>query len=215
MYFRDKSPNEAGGFGITDSEDLLLVRDFVTVKQRVTSVSVKFDDPGVADFFDRQVDLGRRPEQFARLWCHSHPGMSPEPSGTDEETFRRVFGGCDWAGMMIVSTNRSAYCRLSFNVGPGGQVLIPVQIDYTVPFEGTDHKAWDAEYAANVKVSQDLLPSREGPTERVGCESDANDWPYDFVDEFQYLDPEERQMVLEELAEDPDLWNKEGEVILL
>jgi len=62
------------------------VREFVTVKQEVTAISVRFDDSSVADFFDTQVDLGRKPEQFARIWLHSHPGDSPEPSVIDEES---------------------------------------------------------------------------------------------------------------------------------
>jgi proteasome lid subunit RPN8/RPN11 len=86
LYFRDKSDNEVGGFGISDPEDLLFVREFVTVKQEVTCVSVKFDDAAVADFFDTQVDLGRKPEEFARVWLHTHPGDSPEPSAIDEES---------------------------------------------------------------------------------------------------------------------------------
>jgi len=81
LYFRDKTDNEIGGFGITEADDLLYVTDFVTVKQQVTAVSVKFDDNSVADFFDSQVDLGRKPEQFARHWLHTHPGSLAEPSG--------------------------------------------------------------------------------------------------------------------------------------
>ena len=70
LYFRDQSDNEVGGFGITDPDDLLFVQDVVAVKQEVTSISVKFDDEAVSKFFDEQVDLGRKPEQFARLWLH-------------------------------------------------------------------------------------------------------------------------------------------------
>ena len=33
LYFRDKTDNEVGGFGITKADDLLYVTDFVTVKQ--------------------------------------------------------------------------------------------------------------------------------------------------------------------------------------
>jgi len=86
LYFRDQSGNEVGGFGITDPDDLLFVQEFVTVKQEVTCVSVRFEDEAVGEFFDRQVDLGRKPEQFARIWLHSHPGDSPEPSATDEDS---------------------------------------------------------------------------------------------------------------------------------
>jgi len=64
LYCRDKSDNEVGGFGITEPDDLLFVKEFVTVKQEVTAVSVKFDDVSVANLFEDQVDLGRKPEQF-------------------------------------------------------------------------------------------------------------------------------------------------------
>ena len=44
LYFRDRTDNEVGGFAITPADDLLFVTEFVTVKQEVTTVSVKFDD---------------------------------------------------------------------------------------------------------------------------------------------------------------------------
>ena len=40
--------------------DLLLVEDFATVRQKVSMASVSFDDDAVADFFESQVDAGRR-----------------------------------------------------------------------------------------------------------------------------------------------------------
>ena len=83
----------------------------------------RFDS--VADFFDRQIDLGRRPEQFARIWVHTHPGKSPEPSGTDEATFARVFGRSEWAFMFILARGGQAYARLRYNVGPGADVKLP------------------------------------------------------------------------------------------
>ena len=67
LYLRDKSPNEVGGFGISAPDDLLYVMEFITVKQEVSCVSVKFDDEAVGKFFDEQVDLGRKPEHFARI----------------------------------------------------------------------------------------------------------------------------------------------------
>ena len=33
--------------------------------------------------------------------------------------------------------------------------------------------------------------------------------PYDFIEEFERMEPEERQFVLDELAEKPELWNEE------
>ena len=118
LYFRDQSENEVGGFGITPADDLLYVQEFVAAKQKVTFASVRFDDEAVADYFDQQVDLGRQPQQFARIWCHTHPGDCPKPSMTDEDTFQRVFGNCDFSIMCIVAQGNQSYARISFNVGP-------------------------------------------------------------------------------------------------
>ncbi len=110
-----------------------------------------FDDAAVADFFEAQVDTGRKPEQFARIWLHTHPGDSPTPSGTDEHTFIDVFGRCDWAVMFVLAQEGKTYARLRFNVGPGGDVLIPTEFDFARPFAGSDHAAWVAEYDRNIQ----------------------------------------------------------------
>ena len=94
------------------------MEDFQLVQQTCTAVTVEFDDEAVADFFEEQVDEGRRPEEFARIWIHSHPGSCPLPSGTDEETFDRCFGTPDWAVMFILAKHGATYARLRFNVDP-------------------------------------------------------------------------------------------------
>src|SRR5689334_18540998 len=97
LFLRDAGKTEIGAFGISASDDFLLVEDVELVRQTCTWATVEFDDEGVANFFDEQVDKGRQPESFARLWLHTHPANSAEPSGTDEETFSRVFGRSTWA----------------------------------------------------------------------------------------------------------------------
>jgi proteasome lid subunit RPN8/RPN11 len=215
LYFRDRSDNEIGGFAVTDPEDLLFVREFMTVKQEVTCVSVKFDDEAVADLFDSQVDLGRRPEQFARVWLHTHPADSPSPSAIDEETFQRVFNNCQWAVMFVLAQNSKTYARLSFNVGPGGQVLIPTEIDYSSDFGPTDRQAWDAEYAANIMGMDWLTTPSAQETSRARNDLGGCAVPYDFIDEFERMQPAERQFVLDELAERPYLWDGEEEVMFI
>jgi proteasome lid subunit RPN8/RPN11 len=214
LYFRDRSDNEVGGFGISDADDLLFVREFVTVKQEVTCVSVKFDDAAVADFFDVQVDLGRKPEQFARIWLHSHPGDSPEPSVIDRETFQRVFGNCQWAVLFVVAQDNRTYAKLRFNVGPGGQLLIHTEIDYSEYFGPSDHDLWDTEYAANVKAGEWLSGHSDAELQASNHRLSDYALPYDFIDEFERMEPEERQFILDELAERPELWD-EKEVMIL
>lgn len=221
LYFRDKSDNEVGGFGIGTPDDLLFIREFLTVKQEVTCVSVKFDDEAVSKFFDEQVDLGRRPEQFARVWLHTHPGDSPDPSSTDEETFKRVFGNCQWAAMCIVAQDNSAYARLSFNIGPGGQILIPVEVDYSQDFGPSDHSAWDAQFQADIRpmewLNRPALPQEKPAANSQPVEAPCPpvDGPLgDFLNEFERMDPVQRQLILDELADRPELWSGEEVFVL-
>ena len=150
LFLRDCGNTEVGGFGIAPIDDLLLVEDIQLVRQRTSWAHVEFDDESVADHFDRNVEAGRQPEQFARIWIHTHPGDRPEPSLTDEETFDRVFGRSDWAMMFILARGGDNYARLRFNVGPGGEILVPATVDFSVDFSASETDEWEQEYAANV-----------------------------------------------------------------
>jgi hypothetical protein len=152
LYLRDLGITEVGGFGVTPADDLLYVQEIALVKQVCSAVSVVFEDASVADFFDEQIDRGLRPEQFARIWIHTHPAISPDPSGVDEETFARVFGECNWAVMFIIAEDGRTYARLGFHTGPGGALEIPVEVDFSMPFAASDEEAWEREHLANVQV---------------------------------------------------------------
>jgi proteasome lid subunit RPN8/RPN11 len=153
---------EVGAFGISDPQNLLLIQDVVTVKQSCTSVTVRFDDSAVSEFFEQQVEAGRGPQSFGRIWIHTHPGASPDPSGTDEETFNRVFGRCDWAIMFILARGGATYCRLRLNTGPtsaqGSIVALSSLLDVEVdsftqqqPSSSLLLEAWLDEYRRNVE----------------------------------------------------------------
>jgi proteasome lid subunit RPN8/RPN11 len=159
QFFCHLGDTEIGGFGIAAKDDLLYVEEFITVRQHTSSVTAAMDDEAVADFTDRCVDAGIAPQRFLRVWCHTHPGSSPLPSGTDEDTFARVFGACDWAVMFILSRTANTFCRLSFNVGPGSAVEIPVAVDWSAwPAILTDPQfsmaslvaGWHQEFTANI-----------------------------------------------------------------
>ncbi len=152
QHFCHAGETEIGGFGLAAADDLLSIVDFLTLKQTCSAVTVAFDDAAVADLFDAQVDAGVPPQRFLRVWLHTHPGDSPHPSATDEETFARVFGGCDWAVMFILARGGATYARLRFNAGPGGELEIEAAVDYTLPFAASDAKGWGETYDAQVHV---------------------------------------------------------------
>lgn len=150
LFFRDAGSTEIGGFGVSSKADPLLVEDFIVINQTTTAVTVAFDDEAVANYFEDMVAAGRQPAQFARIWIHTHPGSSPSPSGTDEETFARVFGSCDWAVMFILAKGGDTYARLRFNVGPGGHLVMDDQVDFRADFGPPNWEQWQAEYAERV-----------------------------------------------------------------
>jgi hypothetical protein len=192
LFLRDLGETEVGGFGIAAADDLLYVEDVQLVRQVCTGVSVCFDDQAVADFFDWQVDMGRRPEQFGRVWLHTHPGGSPEPSMTDEETFARVFGRTDWAVMFILARGGRSYARLRFHVGPGGDLDLPVQVDYTRSFVGSDHATWRGEYMAAVEIVEVPPFDRRRPQILSGEAASLDPWDDDWFSSW------DRQFLVEE-----------------
>lgn len=216
LFFRDRGESEIGGLGIGAADDLLRIEEFVTVRQKATMASVSLDDQAVSDLFDAQVDAGRRPAQFARIWLHSHPGDSPYPSGLDEDTFHRVFGRCEWAVLFILARTGQTYARLRFNVGPGGEMVIPVEVDYRSPFGPSDHDAWEAEYMANMEIEVDPLSRRPYGTQPVLAEAAFSGCllPNDWLEGLDTMDPAQRELILDELADWRDPWADESEVNL-
>ena len=213
MFFRDRQETEVGGFAVTAINDLLRVEEFLTVRQDATVTSVSFDDQAVADFFDAQVDAGRKPEHFARIWLHTHPGDSPVPSFKDEETFRRVFGACQWAVMFVLARGGESYARLRFNVGPGGGIVIPVSVDFRMPFGPSRQEDWKAEYKANIEAGPRSwdLNAHEDPNRPVDLSRCSV--PDDWMEALEAMEPAERRLILDELAVRPDLWGEDREAL--
>jgi hypothetical protein len=160
LFLRDAGPTEIGGFGISAASNLLLIEDFRLVKQCCSIATVRFEDESVADFFDEQVDRGLAPERFGRIWVHTHPGTSPLPSVTDEETFARCFGGTDWSLMLILACGGKTYARLRFGVGPRASLILPIEIDFGAACPAMDREAWEQEYQGNVSAELTLAPAR-------------------------------------------------------
>lgn len=192
LYLRDAGDTEIGGFGISAGDDLLCVADVALMNQSCTWVQVKLDDESVADHFDRQVAAGRRPEEFARIWIHTHPGRSAEPSPTDEATFTRVFGRADWAVMFILARGGQTFARLRYNVGPGAEVELPVDVDFSRPFLASSEAAWSAEYLANVRVPKPndsgKLTAGRGTSSYGHGDDSFHDWWREAWDDYADVD---------------------------
>ena len=152
MFLRDFGDTEVGAFGICPTHPRL-VEDIQLVKQTCTWSTVAFDDESVSDFFENQVENGRQPDQFARVWIHTHPGGSADPSFTDEETFARVFGNTDWAVMFILACGGETYARMRVDA-ESTELLLETQIDFAVEFSESQFGAWESEYNGNVIEQQ-------------------------------------------------------------
>ncbi len=150
---RDLGPSEVGGFGISSPEDLLCVEELALIPQRCTEVTVKFDDLAVAEYFEDQADRGRRPEEFGRIWIHTHPGNSAQPSEVDVETFGRCFGRCDWGVMCILAQGGDCHAELHWRTG-NARLPLRVEIDYARPFAGTEIPEWEMEYLDCVRIER-------------------------------------------------------------
>lgn len=184
LYLRDLGQTEVGGFGISSEHDLFLIEDLRLIQQNCTAMTVAFEDEAVADFFDEQIDAGRQPEHFGRVWVHTHPGNSAEPSGTDEETFARVFDSAAWSVMFILAQGGETYARLKFGCGPGAELFVPVAIAWHAPFAGSDQDAWEQEYDHCVRpiVSSPIpSPNQLSPEDRAFLEANP-----DVLDEFGF-----------------------------
>lgn len=166
LFLRDRGPTEVGGFGITSAADLLCVHDLQLVTQHCTDSFVSFDDTAVADFFDRQIDLGRQPDQFGRIWIHTHPDDSAEPSAIDRDTFQRVFGNCDWAVMAILARGGECFAELHWRHGGPVSLTLDVDIDFSQPFLASDEAAWDAEYDTHVHAEHSPAHRHHGTHRR-------------------------------------------------
>jgi hypothetical protein len=153
-YLRDKGDTEVGAYGITEKDDPLAIIDVIMIKQEASAAHVDFDDEAIADFFEDQVELGRKPSQFARIWLHTHPGNCAIPSSIDEDTFTRVFGRCDWAVMAILARGGDLSARLRYNTGVRAEFQIKVEIDYEIPFGASNHRAWSDEYKETLTKDQ-------------------------------------------------------------
>jgi hypothetical protein len=116
--------------------------------------------------------------------------------------------------MFVLARGGKSYARIRFNVGPGGSVVIPADVDFGAPFGPSLQEAWELEYKANIGTALWTWDwgAREGPDKDLGKPSSLSrvSVPDDWMEGLEAMEPAERQLVLDELSARSDLWG-EGE----
>lgn len=185
-YMKKKATTEISGFGVTDPENPLYIEDFEIITQKCTAVSTEFDDKARMKFQEDMIEQGLMPVNFLRVWIHTHPGMGASPSSTDEETFYRVLGGCDWAVMFILGENNKYTCTLQYNKFPVGRFSIPMKVEDAVVEE------WDQELKEKVTKESHIYTlsknQKIGTGRAVGSQNGRNNVIFpqclDHIDDF-------------------------------
>lgn len=159
-YIRDLGDTEVSFFAVSKRDALDLVVDVRMPYQTGFSAFTEFDESRLADFFEDMVEGGFHPEEFGRIWCHTHPGNFATPSSKDEETFTKEFSAPNWAIMFILGKakeNPDTTCRLKHKnhpelvhvIGSHCSRELKVEIDYDADIAAINQAtrdAWKAEY---------------------------------------------------------------------
>lgn len=148
LYFRDAGNTEVGAYGVVDRENPLQVIELHFLAQKTSGASVELEDDAVVEFHRAQCNAGREPWEFSRVWVHTHPGNSATPSSYDESQFRRLFGDCSWAIMLIVAKGGEVYCRLQVQTG-GIKVYQKIDVDIVASAPPAE---WVEEFQANIQI---------------------------------------------------------------
>ncbi len=155
LYLRDAGPIEVGGLGLCrDGGDPLAVHDVAVLKQVGSRTTTRLDDDAVNDHMLGALEQGLQPCQTMRIWVHTHPGHSAEPSGTDWATFERIFARCDWGVMVILAMDGSTSAHIRLGKPLEAIYRLPVEVDCRLPFAASNPDAWQGLYAAAVTAEE-------------------------------------------------------------
>lgn len=227
VYMQNAGDTEVGGYGITGTDDPMLITDFMLVKQECTGATFEFDEKDSVDFLDRMLDYGLPPWKCQNVLLHTHPGDDPTPSGVDEENFDKNFSHPHWAIFFIIAEKGNTYCRIRHNVGPGIEVELDCEIDYSIGFPKTDFDAWKKEYDENVTETKfsfgfgaNLPHHYQGKNEATSSLTTSDvkdedllaDWERENLDETEKILAFEREFDNEEITEQEDLFIDKGRV---
>lgn len=164
-YFRDLVDTEIGGFALTETEDPLLVTRLCLVAQQCDYVTCELlgdEKGGTLDHLDHWTSAPHNlvAGQCTRIWWHTHPKMSANPSGTDEATFRELFSSAPWGIMMILSKTDDVYARLSVSTPTPHQLKLDVSVNWLIPpmVEPQEAINWQAQVKELVRPMPKPIP---------------------------------------------------------
>lgn len=158
QFLAHAGETEAAAFGITSPDDPLKVERLWVPKQECTWAFCETAEGQFNEMVEWAFDAGVAPSRVGKIWFHTHPGTSPNPSGTDENTFEDDFGKCELSVMAILARGGDTYARVQFKAGP--QFVIPVEVEWDEL--DTDELAaamvgWKEEYAAKVTKAPERI----------------------------------------------------------
>lgn len=98
---------EVSLMGVSKSlEEINYIVDFVCIPQEASSGLTEPTDEGMLEYSENMlIDKNIPSVMFRSFWAHTHPGTSPTPSGTDNETFAKWFKDSDIGVMYILAEN--------------------------------------------------------------------------------------------------------------
>jgi proteasome lid subunit RPN8/RPN11 len=147
-----RKPTEVGGFGISKADNYALITDIALVPQIANTASIDFDDAGLVTYVQAQAEAGLSPLQSFRVWFHTHPSNSAEPSATDWETCNKSFAAFPWSIMAIMGKSGNTTAHLCMNIDKVGSVAIVIPVEKVADeVNATLLATWDAEHDAMVK----------------------------------------------------------------
>lgn len=123
-----QASTEIGAFGwCSHEDDPLLVTSLWVPKQVCTPASVEREPDQTARCIAEGAAAGLHPGLCTRVWLHTHPGDSPEPSGTDEkywDEFSKQHGHV----MGIMARGGRTFARLALRDVYCTDIEIPVSV---------------------------------------------------------------------------------------
>jgi len=177
---------EACAFGVSKPNVPTYVESLHIPKQSCTPAYCESDDDELLDLL-MQTMTGKYVEgQVGRVWLHTHPGSSAQPSSIDETTFKDVWTGPqDFYAMLILARGGETYCRTKSPTDVDSRQRTPstVRVDWArlpelLPQLPALTTGWAAEYAEKVKHSpstgfaawQGYLPAKAREVVRDGSQ---------------------------------------------